>query len=89
MDASADYETKARHLRALYRRRPPWQQVRDEYERLFGESSTGGALEHIVRDAWIEARKLAGWGYRTGAQAWFRADGSRVVDDDGSEWAHL
>lgn len=63
--------------------------VTQEYERLFGVRGEGLELAHILKDVWTEARKLAGWTYDMTAQAYFRADGSRVLYDDGSEWRHL
>ena len=61
--------------------------VQAEYERLFPERDV--KLERILVDVWIEARQLAGWTYDRAAQGWRRADGSPVLEDDGSEYAHL
>jgi hypothetical protein len=60
--------------------------VKAEYERLFPEAEVSLA---ILVNVWIEARELAGWNYDCTAQFWGRADRSLVVEDDGSEWAHL
>lgn len=85
-----DYETKARHLRWLYRQNcgpDQYRIVRAEYDRLFPEAEV--RLDQILVNAWIEGRQLAGWTYDVGTQCWRRADGSPVLNDDGSEWAHL
>jgi hypothetical protein len=91
---------KGRYLRWLYRRmndplpiweRHPydkWRVICEEHERLFGETDDLH-LAHIIKDVWLEARKLAGWGYDYNAQCWRRAYGSVVTNDDGSEWRHL
>lgn len=83
------FEEKALALRWLYRRRPPWEAVRAEYTRLFPGERDKLELAHILKSAWIEARELAGWTYDVTVQAYFRPDGSKVIDDDGSEWSHL
>ena len=85
----APYEDKARYLRRLYRQTGGERstQVQPEYERLFPDGGVG--LDHILVDVWKEARRLAGWTRDKDAQCWRRADGSRVVEDDGREYAHL
>jgi hypothetical protein len=81
------YETKARHLRWFFRRRPSDAELSAEYERLFpdGEPSLG----HIVVNAWTEGRELAGWTRDEQLKRWHRADGTPVLEDTGEEWAHL
>jgi hypothetical protein len=64
-----------------------WRVVKAEYERLFTEAEV--PLAYILVNVWTEARELAGWDYDCTAQCWRRADRSPVVEDDGSEWAHL
>lgn len=66
-----------------------WQIVRTEYERLFPGERDELELAQILHTVWKEARHLAGWTYDRTAQCWHRADGSVVIDDDGSEWRHL
>lgn len=85
--ASDSYEVKARHLRWFFRRRPTDAELSREYERLFPDGQP--PLGHIVVNAWIEARELAGWTRDEQLKRWHRADGSRVLEDDGSEWSHL
>lgn len=105
----ADYETKARYLRWLFRRHNPrlirhasgkrsidqaeqqeqWRIVKAEYERLFPGERDKHEIAQILLDVWTEARRLAGWTYDFQSQCWRRADGSRVLYDDGSEWRHL
>ena len=89
IDPAASAEDKARHLRRLYRQSGGEKsvEVRPEYERLF----PGGEfpLDHILVGVWREARELAGWTYDREAHCWRRADGSRVLEDDGREYAHL
>lgn len=63
--------------------------VKDEFIRLYGRPPEGLELAHILKSVWTEARELAGWRYCFNAQCYFRADGSRVRYDDGSEWRHL
>ncbi len=80
-----DYETKARHLRRGYRHygEAGRAKVQAEFDRLFPEGEA--RLDQILASAWIEARALAGWTYDIASQCWRRADGTAVVDDDGSE----
>jgi hypothetical protein len=87
------FEAKAREFRRLYRqmerRGEPWHVIKAEFEPIFGRPPERGEAEHTVTDAWTEARELAGWAYDYNAQCWLRADGSRVLNDDDSEWRHL
>lgn len=62
--------------------------VQAEYVRLYGELDRD-MLAHVLSNVWTEARELAGWTYDLTRQCYRRADGSVVVDDDGSEWKHL
>ena len=55
-----------------------WRIVSAEYERLYGEPSRGGMLEHILKSAWIEERELAGQVRDRATQAWLNPDGSRA-----------
>lgn len=89
MTPDAPFEDKARHLRRLYRQTGGEKsvEVRPEYERLFPERDV--RLDQILVSVWKEARELAGWTYDKTAQGWRRADGSPVLEDDGSEWRHL
>ena len=98
---NASYDVKARYLRWLYRemnrgaRRREIQgdrvypAVLHEYRHLFEEGRRDVSLDRILVNVWIEARELAGWTYDRTIQCYRRADGSRVIVDDGSEWAHL
>lgn len=85
----APAEDKARHLRRIYRQTGGEKsaEVGPEYERLFPTGEL--PLDHILVDVWREARELAGWTYDRGEHCWRRADGSRVFEDDGREYAHL
>lgn len=89
IEADASTEEKCLYLRHLYRQTGGEKsvEVHPEYERLFPDREI--RLDHILAGTWIEARELAGWRYDTAAHCWRRADGSRVVEDDGREYAHL
>lgn len=84
--ASDSFDIKARHVRALYRKHSEagGAIVKAEYERIFPDREI--RLDQILVSAWKEGRELAGWTYDTSRQAWHRADGSLVVEDDGREW---
>jgi len=88
-------QKRAKRLRWTYRRQigrgheAQWPNVVAEFERLYGRPPEKGEAEFIVKDAWREARQLAGWTYDYGVQGWRRADGTRVTEDDGGEWRHL
>ncbi len=74
---SDTYESKARHLRALYRAgggELGYPAVRAEFDRLF--PAGGARLDLILLDAWTEGRALAGQTYDYGRQAWIGRDGS-------------
>lgn len=75
------YDTKARHLRALYRdgggeRAHP--AVKAEFERLFPEREA--RLDQILVSVWKEGRALAGQWYDYGRQAWRDAEGRVLFD---------
>lgn len=78
MDASADFESKARHLRALYREHGEagYPHVRAAHERLFPTGDT--RLDQILANAWQEGRKLAGQSYDYAGQCWRDREGARV-----------
>lgn len=83
-----DFERKAREVRRVYRQAGgDYAAAKAEFDRLFAGEKV--QLPPILRRAWIEARELAGWRWNQADMAWYRADGSKVVDDDGSEWRHL
>lgn len=87
-EPSDSFATKARHLRRIFRQAAgSYAAVRPEFVRLFPRGDA--AFEPILQRAWVEGRELAGWRYDRSGQAWIRADGTRVVDDDGREWRHL
>lgn len=92
MTPDAPFETKAAHLRQMYRRNGGERSramVAVEHRRLFGEDRPRLELSQILTSAWTEARELAGWTYDMTNQRYHRADGSPVRYDDGSEWRHL
>jgi len=88
-------EKRAKRLRWTYRRQngcgheAQWPIVVAEFVRIYGRAPEKGEAEFIVKDAWREARELAGWTYDYSVQGWRRVDGTRVTEDDGREWRHL